>query len=156
MKTKSLKTFTKSTLNKKMKKDMKLTSIQEAAKLSTDLAHFAQMHYFLNDNPDKANWFSVITNFDIDDSNIEDSYVHRKYQEWIEKMDSKKDEYRDLIIDISSKLDITFYRIAKLLGTNQSNVNQFFKKANNNAISHPKLKKLLKTLQTMEQEKETV
>lgn len=154
MKTKSLKTFTKAALCKKMRNDLKLTSLHYAARMSTDIAHFAQMHYHLNKNPEKSSIFGSMTNVIIDDNNLEETYVHKKYVEWLRRMDSKKDEYRDEILALSEELGFTFYKIAKILGTNQSNVNQFFKKGNKNAIAIVKLKKLLKHMTTIKEEKE--
>lgn len=119
----------------------------ERSKTNKNLAVTAQAYFLSTNDQSKANEFSRYTKVNVLVSELESSSLKPVKDFFAMKQNEIiiKRKLRDFIAKEMKIKNLTFYKIAKLLQTSQSNIDCFFKKNEFNKLSLAQLEKL-KTL----------
>ena len=153
MRHQTLRSYTINNLDKYLStytnKQKRLSTLLLLSKNDSRLAELSQSFFFANNKMDEGNLFFEYTNEKYDSlpeflaSNNKFVYLFNKKQE--AKLERKK-LLRIKLLEKKMKNDYSFYKMAKLLNTSQSNVDLFFKKEEYNKMSTEQLRRLDKII----------
>lgn len=147
MRVPTLKSYIKEQFLKENENSLSFAKALETSKKRKSLATYAQAFFLSLGEQEKADAFASFTKVELTVEEFSTSsqklvveFEKIKMQELLAKI-----KLRDFIAKEMKTKNLTFYKIAKLLQTSQSNVDCFFKKEEMNKLSIDQLKKL-KTL----------
>lgn len=144
MRTQTLKTYTKDKLQEYYKKPLYLKQLLLDSHKDVRLAEAAQAYYLAHGKQKEANLFAPFSKqqFSVEEfPTSNQKYVAQfEYNKMVDKVAKMK--LKDFVLTTAETKNVSFYRLAKTLGTSQSNVDCFFKKNQENKLSFNQLMKL--------------